>query len=525
MAAPPAGSGRPPGREPQDVLIASAPEAARVRAGAAFLWRRALIYTHRWLGIAGCILFVLWFVSGVVMMYARMPDLSSADRRALMPSLDLTTATATPADVLWMAGAPVQSVRVGMFGRRPVYRFAARGRWTAAFADDRQWLGDLPREWVLDEVRRFVPAHSPTVQYDALLTEPDQWTIESRSLLPMHRVAVGDEADTYFYLSDRTGEPVVKTTRRTRRWAYAGAVVHWIYFTPFRRNGELWAQSIIWASAAGSLLCLSGLVWGVWRYSPLSRYRLKRVASHTPYAGWMSWHHYAGLLFGFTTFTWMFSGLLSMDPWNWHPGTAPTRTQREAVSGGPLDLDRVTLAHLRTAVAALQSAAPKEIELVQFMGEPFALGGGRLVSAVNPERAFGAIGQEEMLGAARAAMPGVEVEDAVWLSRYDAYYYDRTGERPLPVLRVRYADATRTWLYLDPGRGAIVRKEERLSRLNRWLYHGFHSFDFPFLYYRRPLWDIVVVALSIGGLVSSVTAFEPAWRRLRRHGRRLLRRA
>jgi hypothetical protein len=31
-------------------------------------WRRALIYTHRWLGIAGCIVIVVWFVSGVVMM-------------------------------------------------------------------------------------------------------------------------------------------------------------------------------------------------------------------------------------------------------------------------------------------------------------------------------------------------------------------------------------------------------------------------------------------------------------------------
>jgi hypothetical protein len=83
-------------------------------------------------------------------------------------------------------------------------------------------------------------------------------------------------------------------------------------------------------------------------------------------------------------------------------------------------------------------------------------------------------------------------------------------------LRVRYADARSTWLYLDPRRGAIARKEERLTRINRWLYHGFHSLDFPFLYYQRPLWDIVVIVLSIGGLVLSATTLSASWRRVRR---------
>jgi hypothetical protein len=89
------------------------------------------------------------------------------------------------------------------------------------------------------------------------------------------------------------------------------------------------------------------------------------------------------------------------------------------------------------------------------------------------------------------------------------------------VLRLRFGDAVRTWLYVDPGRGAIVRKEERLSRANRWLYHGLHSLDFPGFYSRRPLWDIVVIVLSVGGLISGITAVAPAWRRLRRHARRL----
>ena len=102
-------------------------------------------------------------------------------------------------------------------------------------------------------------------------------------------------ADTHLYVSDVTGDVVLRTTRRERFWGYLGPVTHWVYFTPLRRNGPLWSEFIIWSSLIGCVMCVSGLVWGLWRFSPTSRFRLKRVPSHTPYAGWMKWHHYAGL--------------------------------------------------------------------------------------------------------------------------------------------------------------------------------------------------------------------------------------
>ena len=55
-----------------------------------------------------------------------------------------------------------------------------------------------------------------------------------------------------------------------------------------------------------------------------------------------------------------------------------------------------------------------------------------------------------MWDVARAAMPGVPIQDAAWLNDYDAYYYSQKGRKSLPVLRIRYADAPHTWLYLDP---------------------------------------------------------------------------
>lgn len=467
-------------------------------------WRQLLVYTHRWLGIAGCLLFATWFASGIVMMYARMPGLDAGERRARQPPLYFSSARLAPGDI-FRDRSTVQQIRVGMFGDRPVYRAVVRGRRTTIFADNGETLAVLTPDQATAAAIRFAPASESTIRYDTRLPEPDQWTLQSRGLLPMHRLSLGDADGTVLYVSDRTGEVELKTTARDRRLAYAGAVLHWLYFTPLRRNGPLWTQTIIWLSAVGCVMCLSGLAWGL------------LVARRDPYAGILRWHHYAGLIFGVFTCTWIFSGLLSMDPWDWHPSTAPSRAQRDSVGGGPLALDRVTLDQLKRALDVMSAIGPREAELTQFRGEPYLAAGDRLVSVHRPERGLLARFDDGVIeSAAREAMPGAAVVESAWLHDYDSYYYDRSRTLPLPVLRVKFADPNATWLYLDPSRGAIARREERLSRVNRWLYHGLHSLDFPFLYTRRPLWDVVMIVLSLGGLASAIISLVPAWRRVRR---------
>jgi hypothetical protein len=55
-------------------------------------------------------------------------------------------------------------------------------------------------------------------------------------------------------------------------------------------------------------------------------------------------------------------------------------------------------------------------------------------------------------------------------------------------------------------------KQVTRSRMERWLYTGLHDLDFQALYQRRPLWDLVVILLSLGGLALSVTGVVAAWR-------------
>jgi hypothetical protein len=133
----------------------------------------------------------------------------------------------------------------------------------------------------------------------------------------------------------------------------------------------------------------------------------------------------------------------------------------------------------------------------------------------SPLEAREAFSEESILDRVRQGYPEASVVEARLLSDYDAYYYDRDREAPLPVLRVKFGDPDSTWVYVDTMSRMAARFTRR-ERIERWLYHGFHSFDFPFLYFSRPLWDIVVIALLAGGSILSVVGVVIGYRRCRK---------
>src|SRR4029453_1016596 len=101
--------------------------------------------------------------------------------------------------------------------------------------------------------------------------------------------------------------------------------------------------------------------------------------------------------------------------------------------------------------------------------------------------------------------------EATVIDQYDAYYLDRRRKRPLPVILVRLGDASRTRYYIDPRTLRLVGGFYSQRWPERWLYHGLHSFDFPWLYNHRPLWDLVVLVFMVGGAALCVTSCILAW--------------
>ena len=78
------------------------------------------------MGVVFCVLFFAWFVSGIVMMYARFPRVEAEDRLSRATRLDASKIQIGPVEalqVLHSSSAPSQ-VRLAVLDGRPVYRFA-----------------------------------------------------------------------------------------------------------------------------------------------------------------------------------------------------------------------------------------------------------------------------------------------------------------------------------------------------------------------------------------------------------------
>jgi len=472
-------------------------------------FQRSIIFLHRWLGISGCLLFLSWFVSGIVMMYVEMPELSEAQRLAMLPRLDGARVKIPAADAIERAHLlGVASIKLTSLFGRPVWRLlGSEDVWCTVFAD----TGEVAR---LFEYQTAQASLAPFLtggaqpRLVATLDEPDQWTVSGDydDLQPLYHVALNDDAGTELYLSGATGDAVLRSTARQRMLAWIGAIPHWIYFTGIRKHAQNWRLLVLWLAGAGCFIAVLGLTIGIWR-------ALGATRGWSQYRGTMRWHHGAGLIFGLLTLTWLFSGMLSLEPGHYSSGSEPTAMQREAFFGA------ADYSSFSAPPAEVLEANPsaKDLQPYQVAGRPYYLASEtdqapKLVDlSGRPVEQFP---RDSLLEAAQRAVPGAHITDEATLTNYDAYYYDRERRKPLPVLRLKFDDPVGSWLYIDPQRAAIVARYERSGRIDRWLYQGLHHLDFPFLWYARPAWDITVIVLLAGGILLSATGVLIGYRRV-----------
>lgn len=496
--------------------------------------KKTLIFLHKWLGVALALFFLMWFASGVVLYFVPFPGLTQAERLAALPPLRLGEGCCLAAgDAARRAGLrPVAGgeARLGMLGDLPVWRLQA-----SAQAGSGEGTGQAPARWhVLDarsgallaplsmaQAIAVAEAFSGRRATGAEWVERDQWTVPQGldAHRPLAKVALDGGDGLELYVSPGAAEVVRDTRRAERFWNWLGAVPHWIYPTVLRQFPKAWHQVVVWLSIPGVLLAATGLVLGVWQLF-LNRRRW------IPYRKfWLRWHHIAGLVAAVFTLTWMFSGLLSMNPFGVFGAAAAAAPVRAQWAGGPAAAVRapgeaVVLAEAR----GLQAL---ELDLLRAADQAWYRVRGRdaqgalsqwLVRADGPEatvaRALPDALVQERLRALRlgAGAPAVDKLEA-----YDDLYYGRRADgsaaftRPLPVWRARWA-GDGVAVYADPASGRIVLYADAGTAWQRVLYHGLHSLDFAPLRERPMLRTALVVGLSLLGLALCVTSCVLAWR-------------
>lgn len=488
--------------------------------------KRWLYLAHRWLGIALCAFFAMWFFSGMVMMYVGYPKLTPAERLHHLPPLDATAPLLGPAQALGQAGltGPLKELRLAAAsGGRAVYFATPAAAKDSVVIDatsgERLAHVDTPR--VLASAAAYWGSDTG-LRYLGSLDE-DAFT-HSRGLdahRPLHRVELPDADRTWLYISGQTGEVVRDATRSERLWNYAGAWIHWLY--PFRGNAldPYWSDIVNGLSIAGIAVALAGTVVGLlrWRFT-----RQYRSGSRSPYAGgsMLRWHHVTGLWFALVTITWIFSGLMSMNPWRIFDSGAPP-LQTRALQGGPLAFSAQDAAPQALIMAA--GGAVRELRWAPLLGKTtvFAQSASGLPQLLNGQTIRPLALDVPALRAAATRLLPYPVARMEALSDYDLYYYARDAHsmvggsaRPLPIWRIVFDDPHASWVHLDPHTGSLLGRLDRHQRSKRWLFAMLHSWDWLPLLERRPLWDITLLTLSLGGLALSATGVVMGWRRLRR---------
>ena len=505
--------------------------------------RKLLILVHRYLGTTLCLLFLMWFLTGIGMIYSRgMPRLTAQARLARLPVLDMDRIRLSPSEAVERAelGIDPSRARLLMVMDRSAYRFNAGGQVTL-FADTGEVLDETGPAEAVTIASRFMRVAEERVHYSGLITRPDQWTLTQGRQMPLHKLAVDDTSRTELYVSSRSAEVAVLTTRASRALAWVSTIPHWLYFAALRTNNDLWWNIMVWTSGVGCVLAIIGIVLGVvqFRYRPPVR---------LPYSGLTKWHYAFGLFFGVLTLTWVFSGMLSLEPWRWTQHDEVLGELEEALTGGSLDVPQFPAIDAASWKALFGNRAIKEVEFARIEGDPYfvvrsssneapllgAPDGGHqpyfvsrnrdaerfVVSAKPLAIRTAAFSSGSILGRLKKAFPDVPILETESLTDYDSYYYSRDREVPLPVLRVKFGDPARTWVYIDPEVNQIVGQVQRNNRIERWLYNGLHSLDFSFWYYKRPLWDIGVILLSLGGAALSGIGVMMGFRRIVRAAKR-----
>lgn len=132
-------------------------------------------------------------------------------------------------------------------------------------ADPLEKMLPLTYETIEEIATQWVDA--PILKVDTLY-DLEVWIMYTRYKreLPIYKFYFDDPEKHQLYISSKTGEVQQYTTRRQRFYAWIGTIPHKLYFPALRKHTPLWIRTITITSLIAFLVCLTGLIAGLYRY-------------------------------------------------------------------------------------------------------------------------------------------------------------------------------------------------------------------------------------------------------------------
>lgn len=481
------------------------------------MFKKYIIKMHQILGSLLSLIFFVWFASGIVMIFAGFPH---APKEKLFKSSQILSLRDSIKDFPTDKWPDAKDIELSEIVDIVCYSFTDNSKHIILNAKSLKEI-ELFSEHLVDS--HIVEMNSLCKYTSKIIKDYDQWIPWSHfnKYFPIKKYYFQDSSNTVVYVSLRTGQIVQQTTRLSRNLARIGAIPHWFYFKYLRLNISAWTTTILWFSGLGSIMCLAGLIAGIYRYRKRNKAKKKGLLSFSPYKKrWYKWHHILGFIFGLTCFTFVFSGMMSL-----------TGVPRWIV---PIDNNADYRAEWTTPefaareyklsiseVIAKSSDSLRKIKYDECYSKPsYSL---YYNNYYNPEHVNASVNNKasiikpdliQIKEKLRENFKG-QVKTIDYLEASDDYYGRRKGSQ-LPVLRVKFNDSDKTYMYISLATGKVVRTNNKSTRLRRWLYKGLHSLNFKCLDNHDTLRKILLVILCLGGLFVSYSGIILSFKFIRR---------
>jgi len=449
-------------------------------------------------------MFLIWFLSGFVMMYKHFPNIGNKEYKHQTALPDSISSISSISKAI-SKDIKVENISIEMFREKPIIKIKTSDR-EYQIQDDSTLVPlfreSIPfseietyaRRWNVSQIKRVDTLHNL-----------DQWipTSEYKSDLPIYKFRFADKDKTYLYVSSVTGKAVQCVTAEQRFWSWLGPIPHFIYIWQLRQNRDTWSMIVSCIAGAGALMCLVGIILGIRSYI-LVYLRRKKFA--TPYKKfYFKWHHILGFFFGFFVLMFAFSGMMSLnDLPQWIVKTHDDKISKEIRKESEIDLASFQLDYNK--ILREYKGKVKEIVFNQYSDKPYysvVLGDNEMcfdASDSNIKPLF--LSEKDVLQ--RLSLITNAPKTIHLMKEFDNYYVGFTKRMQLPVYKVRVADADESVFYVNP-KTTTTRYYNKNKRAGKWIYPAFHSLRFKFFAEHTLLKEIVLWIMMIGGTLVSFT--------------------
>ena len=457
-----------------------------------------LFKLHKITGLSIAVFFLMWFITGIVLIYHPYPKVSEKllyDNKENLPSSlpDLSSVRLRMDD-------KVKSLSLKQFQGQTLFSTDKAPSVTFPIVER------VAKHWI----------NAPIERVDTL-NEREQWVLFTKydKELPIYKFYFDDAERHELFISGRTAEVLQMTTAKQRFWAWIGAIPHKLYVPCIRRNVDVWQNTIAIVSGICLIAALSGWILGICLW--IKRYQKKQVWENPYKKRWYRWHFSFGMIFGIFLIAWAISGIFAMQrvPQWLVPMEGDYSFNSSRLWGkGMLPLDDYQLDYrkLRETYSDL-----KEVEWCRYADIPtyrIITGEEELLIDASGDDVRPLVIPEQTIVNGLKKIHGEEVYMKVsLLNDFDNYYLSRRVELDLPVYKIEIDDANGSLYYVNPETG-YIRYLNNNKMMRKWLFNGIHYLDVAWLVARPWLWYTCIWVLCGGCLVVCVSGLVLGYKKL-----------